>query len=109
MAFRIESVDRPENYVDFEVEQADGKLVEFSIPKPDCLPPSMVKKLNDFIASQDQSVSVVDVNRETLKIMVPAHKKLFDQLAQRQMQAIFDHWNAEAEASLGESEASTSS
>lgn len=109
MAFRIESVDKPEFYVDFEIEQADGKVVEFSIPKADCLPPSTVKKLNDFIAAQDNTASVVEINRETLKILAPSKKKLFDDLAQRQMEAIFKHWNAESEATVGESGASTTS
>ncbi|WP_291474204.1 hypothetical protein [Corynebacterium sp.] len=109
MAFRIESVNKPEFYVDFELEQNDGKIVEFSIPKSDCLPPSTLKKLNEFIAAQDSAASVVEVNRETLKILVPAEKKTFDNLTQHQMEAIFKHWNAESGVTLGESEASTTS
>lgn len=109
MAFRIESVNKPEFYVDFELELNDGKIAEFSIPKADCLTPATLKKLNEFIAAQDNTASVVEVNRETLKILVPAERKAFDSLTQHQMEAIFKHWNAESGVALGESEASTTS
>ena len=107
MAFRIDRVDRPEDYVDFEVVNSDGKLVEFSLPKNDCVSPAVVKKINDFIAAQDESASAVDIQRESLKIICPSQKKLFDGLAARQLNQIFDHWNKESEIDLGESEAST--
>ncbi|MDN6706704.1 hypothetical protein [Corynebacterium glyciniphilum] len=109
MAFRIENIDRPENYVDFEIEQADGKVANFSIPKSDCIAPSVLKKLDSLISAQGENSSIVELNRESLKILAPEHKKVFDTLVQRQMDAIFKHWNDESEVPLGESEASTDS
>lgn len=109
MAFRIENIDRPENYVDFEIELADGKVATFSIPKSDCIAPSVLKKLDSLIAAQGENSSIVELNRESLKILAPEHKKVFDTLVQRQMDAIFKHWNDESEVPLGESEASTDS
>lgn len=107
MAFRIDRVDRPEDFVDFEVVDGNGKLVEFSLPKNDCLSPAVVKKLNDFMAAQDENATLVEINRESLKIICPSQKKLFDGMAARQMNQIFEHWNKESEMDLGESEAST--
>lgn len=109
MAFRIERVDRPEDFVEFEVVDTNDKLVEFKIQKNNCLPPATVKKITDFIAAQPENASLIEINRETLKIICPEQKKLFDRMAARQMDQIFDHWNKESEMTLGESEASTSS
>lgn len=109
MAFRIERVDRPEDFVHFEIVGSDDKLVEFKMQKNDCLPPQTVKKLNDFIAAQPDTASLVEINRESLKIICPEQKKLFDSLAARQMEQIFSHWNEQSEMDMGESEASTDS
>lgn len=107
MAFRIDRCDRPEDYVEFEMEDKNGKVVDFSIQKVDCYPPAVVKKINDFLAAQDATATVPDLNRETLKIVAPEHKKVFDGMTARQLEQVWAHLNEESGVSVGESEAST--
>lgn len=108
MAFRIEHYDKPENYVDFEVVNANEKVETFTIPKMDCLPPATLKKINNFVEGLPEGFSdAVHVDRETLKIIAPNHKRLFDGLVARQVNQIMTHWQDESGVKMGESSPSS--
>lgn len=96
MAFRIEPANRPEDRVDFTIVTNDGIEHEVSFPKVDCLPPATVARLSEVIASIEDTDNIVDSLRAQLKGLAPEHSDLWDQLVQRQITDIFDHWNKES-------------
>lgn len=104
MAFRIEPANRPEDRVDFIIVTNDNIEHEVSIPKSDCLPPETVARLSEVVASIEETDNIVDSLRAQLKGLDPEHTDLWDQLVQRQIVDIFDHWNKESSSDYGASD-----
>lgn len=104
MAFRIESANRPEDRVDFIIVTNDGAEHNVSFPKTDCLPPATVARLSEVVASIEETDTIVESLRAQLKGLDPEHSDLWDQLVQRQITEIFEHWNKESAADTGASD-----
>ena len=112
MAFRIEPTNRPEDQVPFTIVTNDGTEHDVTLPKADCLPPATVRRLNELLASVEETDTLVEVNRASLVAIDPDHEDVWNQLAERQITQVFKHWNEESNADegaseLGESEASS--
>lgn len=93
MAFRIEPANRPEDQVDFTIVTNDNTEHPITIPKPDCLPPETVARVNEVIASTEPTDPAVEALRAQLIALVPDQKPVWDQLVQRQILEVFDYWN----------------
>lgn len=105
MAFKIERTDRPEDFVDFEIDTGDG-VEELRLQKPDCLPPETVAKIAKTYNDKAEDLSLLEMNRELLGIVAPGKRKLFKSMAERQITQITEIWNESSEVNVGESEAS---
>lgn len=105
MAIKIERTDRPEDFVEFEIDTPGG-LVELSLQKPDCLPPDVVAKISKVYNEKAEKISTLDMNRELLGIIAPDKKKALQTMPERQITQITTAWNESSGVTMGESEAS---
>lgn len=108
MAFRIDATNGPENRVDFEIHTNDGATHNITLLKNDCLPPDTVGKLNEFFKSIEDTDLMPEVNRGQLKIICPGHDDVFDQLTERQITNLLNHYREESKGDEGETVASGS-
>lgn len=105
MAFRIEPSNRSEDRVDFIIVTNDNVEHNITLQKPDTVSPETVARLNECIASFEDTDTAVDRLRAQLVAMSPENKHVWDQLVQRQLVEIFNYWNssiADEDTTLGE-------
>lgn len=115
MAFTVPSFE----HINFEIPNGKGGTVELSVPPLDCLEPVDVEKMNASLQEIPEDTPQIrnpNVNPTALIQHMLAYyatrkeqREAIWSLVPRQVKALNEHWEANSELRLGESEPSTES
>lgn len=112
MVFRITGAHDPKVQLEFEVPLADGKVLEFVVPKLQYLPPAKAASFATWVGETADGEAKSDVlaTKKLLELATSAATfKVLDKLTAGEIREIGDYWQEQSNVTPGESSASDDS
>lgn len=112
MVFRITGAHDPKVQLEFEVPMADGKVLEFVVPKLQYLPTAKSELFAKWVEENLDSEAKSDVlsTKKLLELSTSAAAfKVLDKLTAGEIREIGDYWQEQSKITPGESSASDDS